>query len=242
MQKYNLSSELFNYSDSFHLKKVLSNNNFNEFILNSQRHLLIFLNESNKELKFDLIYLNNLENQFEILKNISFDFISCYLTYLKYLVEYNTMNTSTSKNYISIKEVIDLQNKISKRDMNLNLSEEKNIHILRNHCVDFFYFLNDNEQYVKAKAFLDECKLDSIFIVFLLKKYLYSKHIEKLLEYILINEKFLEYDSYSESFIKNDKEMGAFLKIFFNKIISVRNEIKLKMEKVERKKICFESN
>ena len=120
----------------------------------------------------------------------SIEFISCYLTHLKYLLSYKAYQISIGpKEYTSTSKLLEAEKKISHRDINLHSNEENNFIIIRNHCVDFFYFLNDNEQYIKAKGFLEECKLDPIFIVILLKKYLYSPNIESILEYILINEK-----------------------------------------------------
>jgi hypothetical protein len=82
-KKIDLENELINYSDILHLKKIKYEMN-NDYILNSNQHLILSLNS--KKNQVDWIFSSQLNNQIDKIKTLNLDLICNYLKYLKSII------------------------------------------------------------------------------------------------------------------------------------------------------------
>jgi len=231
--KINFESGLILYADDFHLNRVrVLNPRDPEYILNSSQYLLVLFDFKN--LKFEWISSSTFEEQYPYLKNLNFDFATKFLAY------FNKQNLSQMKTFESNR--ICLQN--NKFFMKKSLE---------------FFFMTFSSDYIHAKKCQDELNVDMIFLAILMKRFIHSDNLNILLHFLfclkfsdktnieklisaptldLINEISLFIENYTSlALIKNEKDLFTFLKSFFSKFVSFRNEIKSRIEKEKRKKI-----
>ena len=104
-KKFNLETELINYSDILHLKKVKYDNNNNEIVLNSNQHLILSLNSKRNQV--DWIYSTHLYNQIEKIKSLNLDLICNYLKYLKSIIA-PVYNKEDPNNLIVYKKCVEI--------------------------------------------------------------------------------------------------------------------------------------
>lgn len=232
VNKLNYETNLIQFTDIVHMNRIkyLPQSDF-DYILNSCQFILFFFNS--KYNRIDWIYMSNIESQVRFLKSVNFNFSSKLLSY------YSEGNTKLPDSEL--------------KQTNQKFFLKKNL--------ESFCYLISSQDYPRAKFCIDECQMDLIYISMLLKKFFSSKNLSIILNYIYrsnigefyklslsslsasdlkfnLNRDLEEFENLlSIAMLKNEKELSMFLKTFFNRYISSRNEIKLKIDKEKRKKI-----
>jgi hypothetical protein len=230
INKLNFETNLIQFPDIVHMNRIkyLPQSDF-DYILNSCQFILFFFN--NKFNKIEWVYMSNIESQVRFLKSVNIYFSSKLLSY------YSEGNSKLPDSEL--------------KQTNQKFFLKKNL--------ESFCYLISSQDYPKAKFCIDECHMDLIYISMLLKKFYSSKNLAIILNYIYRSniQDFYKLSSLSSSdlkfnlnrdleefqnlisiaMLKNEKQLSMFLKTFFNRYISFRNEIKLNIDKEKRKKI-----
>lgn len=235
IQKLNYVTNLIQYRDQIHLNrlKFIPQSDF-DFNLNSCQFLITFYNYKNYKLEW--LYLTKLSLQIRILKSVNPQFAFKLLSF----------HNQENKN-------LDTQS-------DLRLSNQK---LFLKMNLESFCHTISSQDYSKAKTSLEDSEIELTFLLNLLINFFYSKNLVLLIYYInrLNIEHFYKFSQLSNSdknietsndleeiysnfnsvLIKNDLELSNFLKCFFNKFITYRNELKLNLDKEERKKINIDN-
>ena len=246
----NFEYDLIQYNDVFLINEMKKNPNSSP--LTSSRPMIFIYNNNEHTIKW--IYLCDINKQLKQLKIINSIFASKYLATFSFkqnlsILEnsdlYNNSNLiKANEKFVLFKCLEIFYTEISKNkfDNAINIVEENRLGYI------FIFILFGN--IIKSKVL-------KILIEYYLKYFL-SKYIEMFLENEVdfgelkeknideIDKEFKKHNSIILSLIKNVQiksiqDLPFYIKKFLNKFIEKRNTLKLKIPKVDRRKISFET-